>query len=392
MTDTSKVAPYVKRHPNGTYYLRKYLGTDPVTGRKPEAYKTLGAATFEGACREAADYLANLGRNPLLADALDDFIRSKERMRAPANTVGTYRTCANYLRPHIGRIRVHDLTTRNVNEAYMQLLEHGDRDGGPLSAGTVRTVGAFLSAAYKWLRGQGLADANPTADAMLPPKDTPEARPLDEASVTFLLESIAPVLADGSTDERHARSRNVMFAAWLALNCGLRSGEACALRRSDVFAVQGYLHVHATVVVSHGGPKIQDKTKGKKSRNVSIGPDVVRAIRAHEDWQAACFRPTPDTPLVSADGSITNNKLVSRAFGMFAHDIGLPEWVHFHTLRHTHATLVLQGGGDINTLQERLGHAQAATTLNTYGHVLPGRDREIARQVSATLGQLGGGP
>lgn len=384
------VEKYVKRHANGVWYVRKYLGTNPVNSRKMEAYKTLSATDYDAAVREAAAYLANLSKNPLVPVGLEDFIRAKERTRSPANTVATYRTCANYLRPYLARIRVRDLSTANVNEAYMELLDHGAADGEPLSSGTVRTAHAFLSAAYKWLMGQGLADSNPTDNATLPPKDVNEAQALDEASLQALLELIGERLRDDSADG--AWPRNVAFAARMALYTGMRVGEVCGLRRADVHVLQSYVHVCGTVVVSHGRPTYQPKTKGKRSRNVAVEASDLAAIRAHETWQATLFKGGPSSPLVSVGGRFCNPKLVSAAFRAMAAEAGLPDWCHFHTLRHTHATMLLQGGADINTVQERLGHASASTTLNTYGHVLPGRDREIARQFHATMGLVQGTP
>ena len=58
---------------------------------------------------------------------------------------------------------------------------------------------------------------------------------------------------------------------------------------------------------------------------------------------------------------------------------GLPPWVHLHTLRHTHATYLLEHGENVRTVQERLGHSDVRTTLGTYGHVMPGRDADAAR-------------
>ena len=57
----------------------------------------------------------------------------------------------------------------------------------------------------------------------------------------------------------------------------------------------------------------------------------------------------------------------------------LARGVHLHTLRHTHATYLLEAGESIRAVQERLGHSSVKTTLELYGHVLPGRDLEAAR-------------
>ena len=76
---------------------------------------------------------------------------------------------------------------------------------------------------------------------------------------------------------------------------------------------------------------------------------------------------------------------MGQGFARLREAAGLPRWAHFHTLRHTHATALLLGGADMVTVQERLGHASVATTLSLYGHVLPGRDAEVAERMSGIL-------
>ena len=63
------------------------------------------------------------------------------------------------------------------------------------------------------------------------------------------------------------------------------------------------------------------------------------------------------------------------------HYVGLK----FHELRHTQATLLLANGIPVKTVQERLGHAKASTTLDIYGHALPEQDRDAATLISNLL-------
>lgn len=71
---------------------------------------------------------------------------------------------------------------------------------------------------------------------------------------------------------------------------------------------------------------------------------------------------------------------------------GSPGWspvrgvasLHFHGLRHTHATLLLRQGVPANVVSERLGHASPAFTMSVYQHVLPGMQAEMA-SVAARL-------
>ena len=73
----------------------------------------------------------------------------------------------------------------------------------------------------------------------------------------------------------------------------------------------------------------------------------------------------------------------------------MPEGFTFHDWRHTHATWLLTHGVDLKTVSERLGHADEATTLRIYAHVLPGRDayaasifEQAAAQATATIEEV----
>jgi len=77
-------------------------------------------------------------------------------------------------------------------------------------------------------------------------------------------------------------------------------------------------------------------------------------------------------------GGIARPSTVTRRFKSLVRELGLPEETVFHSLRHTHATWLLMHGFDMRTVQERLGHADVKTTLETYGSVMPGRDQAAA--------------
>lgn len=86
----------------------------------------------------------------------------------------------------------------------------------------------------------------------------------------------------------------------------------------------------------------------------------------------------PDAPIVTIDGTYCRPTSVSRAFTSLAGKVEMPKGFTFHDLRHTHATWLLTHGVDLKTVSERLGHADEATTLRIYAHVLPGRDAYAA--------------
>jgi len=136
----------------------------------------------------------------------------------------------------------------------------------------------------------------------------------------------------------------------LLYGCGLRLGEALALNRRDAPRSRG--EEIATLVVMG---------KGRKQRAVPVLPAVAAAI---EDYLAACpYDGDGETPLFrGARGARLSPRLVQLRLQQLRARLGLPESATPHALRHSFATHLLAGGGDLRAIQELLGHASLSTT------------------------------
>jgi integrase/recombinase XerC len=131
----------------------------------------------------------------------------------------------------------------------------------------------------------------------------------------------------------------------LLYGCGLRISEALGLSRAE--APKG------EVLVVTG--------KGRKQRHVPVLPAVSEAVAG---YLAACPYPLErDGPLfVGARGGPLSPRLVQRQMQLLRGMLGLPETATPHALRHSFATHLLGGGGDLRAIQELLGHASLSTT------------------------------
>jgi integrase/recombinase XerC len=131
----------------------------------------------------------------------------------------------------------------------------------------------------------------------------------------------------------------------LLYGCGLRLSEALGLKRSE----------------APRGDLITITGKGRKQRLVPVLPAVREAIA---DYLAACPYALPaDGPLfVGARGGPLHPRVVQRQMQALRNALGLPETATPHALRHSFATHLLSGGGDLRAIQELLGHASLSTT------------------------------
>jgi integrase len=109
---------------------------------------------------------------------------------------------------------------------------------------------------------------------------------------------------------------------------------------------------------------------------------------------AATSRPRdglPDTPVVTDETGQrpTSTWAIERAIRSARPKIaGLPEGFRYHDLRHYYASMLIASGLDVKTVQHRLRHGSATTTLNTYGHLWPDGDERTRAAVDGALGDL----
>ncbi|MDP6804936.1 MAG: tyrosine recombinase XerC [Rhodospirillales bacterium] len=151
-------------------------------------------------------------------------------------------------------------------------------------------------------------------------------------------------LAGQEESARWVAKRDVALLT-LLYGCGLRLGEALALNRRD----------------APTGPTMMITGKSRKQRLVPVLAVVRDAIA---DYLAACAQPLGDDgPLfVGVRGGRLSPGIVQRLMRKVRADLHLPETATPHALRHSFATHLLEGGGDLRTIQELLGHASLSTT------------------------------
>lgn len=393
----------VKRDKDGIYYARPYLGTNTVTKKPIRPYKRFPEARSEAeALAMAEEWIshhaeaAKFGVSRKLGELLTVYVDWLESKKKPANTIKTYRSCIRrYVDPYIGGYDPECLFPSDFDDLYDDLLLTGALRGeGGIEASTVVKFHWFLCGAFKWLNSKGLCNYNPMLSVVKPNAYTKEAVSFSDIEFAKLQEAIDAELRKESTTREEIFRRNAIFAAFLALWNGTRCGETCAETRNDAHLAMQFMHVGYNIEEYKGVHRVP-RTKGGKSRNVSMFEGVIDTIRAHYEWQKTYLTPEQQrdgaTPICTdADGKFLRPSKVSELFSDFLEELGLPDNTSFHTLRHTHATWLLAEGVDWRTIQERLGHADGAITIKLYTHAIPGRDREAAQAFGNIAKRIGG--
>jgi integrase len=217
---------------------------------------------------------------------------------------------------------------------------------------------------------------NPAASIRAPKVKPKNMRALDTAETAALLEA--------------ARAYRLFVPVLLAVTCGLRRGEICALRWRSVELSDA---AQIAVIGSTEQTKAGIREKGTKSgcaRTVALTALAIEELRRHKTRQAeellqVGVRQTDDMYVVAqADGQPLKPNSLTHEFVRFVAGTDLPR-VRFHDLRHSHATHLLASGVHPKIAQERLGHASVAITLDLYSHVLPGMQADAASRVDEAL-------
>jgi integrase len=92
--------------------------------------------------------------------------------------------------------------------------------------------------------------------------------------------------------------------------------------------------------------------------------------------------------LAGPDGKAQSPGAVSKAWERTMSSIGMPE-ITLHSLRHTHASMLIASGMDVLTISKRLGHSSPAITLGVYGHLIHGSDERAAAIMTEVFGKIG---
>lgn len=279
--------------------------------------------------------------------------------------------------PAIGAVAITKLKPAQISEAYSKALTSGRKDdkAGGLSPRTVghmhRVLKQALGQAVRW----ELITRNP-ADAVDPPKvDWKPMQTYDLPQTVELIEAV--------------RGTPMLVPAVLAVLCGLRRGEICALRWRNVDLVAGQISVVESLEQTKAGLRFKSPKSGK-GRTVALSATVVDELRSHRVKRAQELlrlgvRLSDDDLVIGhADGSVISPIYVSQLWARTIKTTRLAR-LRFHDLRHAHATHLLANGVHPKVASERLGHSKVGITLDLYSHVIPGMQEDAAAMVDRAL-------
>jgi integrase len=297
---------------------------------------------------------------------------------SPKTAEGYQDIVQRHLIPNLGMIPLTELSPKHIQAFYTNSLSSGRLDGkGKLSSSSVlryhQCLHSALESAVRW----GWVARN-AADAVHPPHAEKYAmNTLDEDGIKKLLEA--------------AQATPYYGLFHMALYTGMRRSELLALRWCDVDLLLAQVSVSRSMHKLRNGNIIFKPPKSAKGRRtVALAPSTCLVLREHlEKQKALCTmvgKRLEDNDLIFSqpDGAPLLPDSITHAWVKLARNVGLPG-IRLHDARHTHASLLLKQGVHPKVVQERLGHASIAITLDTYSHVTPGLQEAAAKRFEEVL-------
>lgn len=281
----------------------------------------------------------------------DQWLESRKNS-VKKSTYMNYRTLyKNHIRPKFSDITTDKITVFMINQYISELIESGGKHGSGLSANTVQAVVIIMKSVFKY--GEiSLYLSNPTKNISLPKTECNEVETFSKKD----MEQIRNCAMIGNIAD---------LGILLCLYTGMRIGEICALKWSDIDMNAQLISVSKTLYRINNPDGNEPKTiividapKSKKSlRKIPVPSFMIRRLA---EIKENC---EPENYFLTCSGKFIEPRAYRERYKNFLRSADIP-YKNFHVLRHTFATECIRCGIDVKTVSELLGHSSVKITLD----------------------------
>lgn len=171
----------------------------------------------------------------------------------------------------------------------------------------------------------------------------------------------------------------------MALSCGLREAELFGATWSNVNLKEETIQITQQLTENNGHPALVEPKTKSAIRQIDLPSIALQALRDHRQrtFAQGTLHNSLDLVFTDSEGKpLRRSNFLRREFTPTLKKAGLPR-IRFHDLRHSCASLALQGGVPPHVVARMLGHSRVSITLDLYAHVLPGQGKEAAAKMDA---------
>ena len=356
---------------------------EKMTEKQIEKELNRQAVLFEEACMKG---------NVVATIKFEDFARQwfKEyaEIKLKQRTVEGYHQMEKRIYKAIGHIRLDKLTTRHIQKFILELCdaerEDGrNRNGGKLSTKTIKLYKSMISTICDYAVKMQMISTNPCKNVTIPKVITPEKDYYSIEEAQHLMELF--------NEESEENYKYVCFFI-LAIYTGFRLGELLGLEWKDVNFETNVITVNRTCLYSKAKGGLYTETpKTKQSmRSLKVPQGVIDMLKKWYDLQDK-QRKKVGSKWIETDRIFTkwNGLTLDRTapgyyYKRFCERTGM-RYVSTHSMRHLNASLLINAGIDVKTVQSCLGHSTAITTLQIYSHTFQSAQAAAMNAVADAL-------
>lgn len=277
-----------------------------------------------------------------------------------------------YILPYLGQKKLSTITPQNV-QSLLNDWSTGNlkvKKGHPISSSTIRCARRYLSELFNYTVNIGLLIKNPIKLTKAPRLVTTEIHNLTNAMKIQMQTNI---------DSPYRMNYYASYIATkIAIGTGMRLGEVFGLCWDCVDLNHNIISVRRSIQTGDKEQVFQDTKTKTSRRSIPITKDLCQELITYKEFQSNYAKTLGDkwvdTYVVIISGIfgkiLSTSNFKSRYFIPILKQLNL-DYITFHDLRHTHATLLLAQKINPKIVQERLGHSTITLTLDTYSHLIP---------------------
>lgn len=380
-----KITEHKKKNGTIVYRASIYLGIDQMTGKRVKTSITgrTRKEVNQKAKHAQFDFLSNgstIKRKVVIKtfkELSHLWLETYKLTVKPQTYDATVTRLNRHIMPTLGNMKVDKITASDIQMLINRLSKYY------VNYTAVRSVIRKVLQQGVLL---GLIDYNSARDIILPRK-----QPNAKKKVKFIDPSDLKSFLEHLETSQHKRY-NLYFDAvlyQLLLSTGLRIGEACALEWGDIDLENGTIAINKTY---NKNLKFLSTAKTQSgNRVISVDKKTLRSLKFYQMRQRQLFNEVgarvSEVVFATPTRKYFNASVRQSALDTRCKEAGIERFT-FHAFRHTHASLLLNAGISYKELQYRLGHANISMTLDTYGHLSKGKEKEAVLYYEKAMNNL----
>ena len=280
-----------------------------------------------------------------------------------------------HIKPYFQNVNLNKLSYENIFEfrEYLKTKPKKQNNNQHLSNNTINKIIILLKKIFDTGVRKSLIDKNPVENL--------RKLPINKKTITFW--SVEEFVRFRKLISKEEKSYDLFFT--LAFFTGMRMGEILALNWNDINLLTNTIHVTKTAYFLNKRNHINSAKTRAGTRYITINNKLANMLRDWKQEQTTLLKEFIDDIdnlqlIQSSPISITKN-MIDKKFKQILSRNNDVKKIRIHDLRHSHASLLINQGEDYLVVKERLGHASITTTIDTYSHLYPSKQKSLANKL-----------